>query len=371
MPDAPGTSYPSDPSSDPGSVPADRRQRNHGWACVGLFALALIATLHFAAPLVLPIVLAVLFNLLLSPAVRFLRRLGLPLPLGALVVLVAVIGAAGLAIWQLAAPAADWFDRAPKVMREVQLKLRPIKQSVEQVQKATEEVEKATQVDGGKPVREVKVRGPSLLERLMDRTQDLLVGAAMMLVLLYFLMASDGFFLRKLVRVTPRLRDKIRAVEIGRTIEAEIGRYFVAFSLLNIAVGLMVAGAMYALDMPNPALWGAMVGLLNFVPYLGPVVSITVISTVSVLSFDTLLEALLPPLAYLAIEAIEGNVVQPMLFGRSLSLNPVAIFVSLLFWGWLWGAAGILLAVPILIAIKIACQHIDSLKPAAEFLDRA
>jgi predicted PurR-regulated permease PerM len=362
-----------DPSSptDNGSVAADRPARSACWSCAGLFALALIGTLHFAAPLVLPIVLAVLFNLLLSPAVRFLRRLGLPLPLGALAVLLGVIGVAGAAMWQLAAPAADWFDRAPRVMREVQQKLRPIKQSVEQVQKATEEVEKATQVDGGRPVREVKVRGPSLLERVMDRAQDILVGAAMMLVLLYFLMASDGFFLRKLVRVTPRLRDKIRAVEIGRAIEAEIGRYFVAFSLLNMGVGLAVAAAMYALDMPNPALWGAMVALLNFVPYLGPIVSITVISTVSVLSFDTLSQALLPPLAYLAIEAIEGNVVQPMLFGRSLSLNPVAIFVSLLFWGWLWGAAGILLAVPILIAVKIACQHIDSLKPAAEFLDRS
>ena len=366
MPDAPGT-----PSlTDSEAVAADRPQRNHCWSCAGLFALALIGTLHFAAPLVLPIVLAVLFNLLLSPVVRSLRRLGLPLPLGALVVLLAVVGAAGAAVWQLAAPAVDWFDRAPKVMREVQLKLRPIKQSVEQVQKATEEVEKATQVNGGKSVREVKVKGPSLLERLMDRAQDVLVGAAMMLVLLYFLMGSDGFFLRKLVRVTPRLRDKIRAVEIGRTIELEIGRYFIAFSLLNVGVGLAVALAMHALDMPNPALWGAMVGLLNFVPYLGPIVSLGVIATVSVLSFDTLPQALLPPLAYLAIEAIEGNVVQPMLFGRSLSLNPVAIFVSLLFWGWLWGAAGILLAVPILIAVKIACEHIDSFKPAAEFLAR-
>ena len=110
--------------------------------------------------------------------------------------------------------------------------------------------------------------------------------------------------------------------------------------------------------------------MLNFVPYLGPAFSLIVISTVSLLSFDTLSAAALPPLAYLAIEAVEGNLVQPMLFGRSLSLNPVAIFVSLLFWGWVWGAAGILLSVPILIAAKIACGQIDSLKPIAEFLTR-
>lgn len=363
MPEVPGTTS---PAVDNG--PAART--HHCPSCAGLLALALIGTLYFAAPLVLPIVLAVLFSLLLSPAVRALARVGLPLPLGALAVLLVVIGAIVAAAWQLTAPAVEWFERAPKVMREVQLKLHPIKQSVEQVQKATEEVEKATQVQGGKRVREVTIKGPSLLEQLMDRTQDLLVGAAMMLVLLYFLMGSDGFFLRKVVRVTPRLRDKIRAVEIGRTIQMEIGRYFIAFSLLNVGVGVTVALAMWALGMPNPALWGAMVALLNFVPYLGPIVSITVIATVSVLTFDTLSRAVLPPLAYLAIEAIEGNVVQPLLLGRSLLLNPVAIFVSLLFWGWLWGAAGILLAVPILIAVKIACQHIESLKPVAEFLDR-
>ena len=245
MPEVPGTTS---PAVDHGSA----ARSHHCPSCAGLLALALIGTLYFAAPLVLPIVLAVLFSLLLSPAVRALARVGLPLPLGALAVLLLVIGAIVAAAWQLTAPAVEWLERAPKVMREVQLKLHPIKQSVEQVQKATEEVEKATQVQGGKRVREVTIKGPSLLEQLMDRTQDLLVGAAMMLVLLYFLMSSDGFFLRKMVRVTPRLRDKIRAVEIGRTIQMEIGRYFIAFSLLNVGVGVTVALAMWALGMPNP-----------------------------------------------------------------------------------------------------------------------
>ena len=140
--------------------------------------------------------------------------------------MLAMLGLLGVTAWRLTAPATAWFDRAPQIMREVQQKLRPIKQSVEQVQKATQEVERAATVSGGGQVREVKVKGPSLLEQFMDRAQDIVVGASMMLVLLYFLMASDDFFLRKLVRVTPSLRNKIRAVEIGRNIELEIGRYF-------------------------------------------------------------------------------------------------------------------------------------------------
>jgi predicted PurR-regulated permease PerM len=340
------------------------------WPQVGTFVLLAIAALYFARPLLLPLVLAVLFNLLLSPGVRALRRIGLPFPLGAAVVLLATLAALGLAAWQLAEPAADWIERAPRSLQQIQDKIRPLKRSVEQVQKATEQVEQATQVGATRPVREVKVKGQSLLQQLMAHAQEIAVGAFMMLVLLYFLMASDDFFLRKVVRVFPRLRDKIRAVEIGRTIEREIGRYFLIYSLINVGVGAVVAAAMYALDMPNPMLWGVMVAVLNFVPYLGPVISLSVIGVVSLLTFDRLQQAAWPPLAYLVIEGIEGNVVQTLAFGRSLALNPVAIFVALLFWGWLWGAAGILLAVPTLVAVKVACTYIDSLKPIAEFLDR-
>jgi predicted PurR-regulated permease PerM len=328
------------------------------------------AALYFARPLLLPLVLAVLFNLLLSPGVRALKRLGLPLPLGAAVVLFGALTALGVTVWQFAEPAAEWLERAPASLQQMQGKIRPLKRSVEQVQKATEQVEQATQVSAARQVREVKVKGESLLQQMMVHAKEAAVGAFMMLVLLYFLMASDDFFLRKVVRVFPRLRDKIRAVEIGRIIEQEIGRYYLTYSLINVGVGTVVAAAMYVLGMPNPILWGLMVAVLNFVPYLGPVISLTVIGVVSLLTFDTLHEAAWPPLAYLFIEAIQGNVVQTLAFGRSLSLNPVAIFVALLFWGWLWGAPGILLAVPILVAVKVASTHIDSLKPIAEFLDR-
>lgn len=338
--------------------------------CAGLFLLALIPALYYGAALLLPIVLAVLFNLLLSPAVRLLRRAGIPHGLGALLVLVVVIGALGGAVWNLSGPAAEWMERTPSVARELRQKLRPLQDSVRQMQRATEEVERATEVDAQRPVQHVKVRGPTLMERLMTRAQDITVGGFIMLVLLYFLMASDDFFLRKVVRITSSLRTKIRAVEIGRTIEMEIGRYFGAFTLLNIALGTLVAVVMYFLGLPNPALWGAVIALLNYVPYLGPVISLALITLVSLLTFDTLPRALLPPLVYLIIDAIEGNVIEPLLFGRSLSLNPIAIFVSLLFWGTLWGAAGILLAVPILISMKVACQHIESLQGVAEFLDR-
>lgn len=342
----------------------------YGWPQVGTFVLAATAALHFARPLLLPLVLAVLFNLLLSPGVRALKRLGLPFPLGAALVLLSALTVLSVTAWQLAEPAAEWIERAPASVQQMQAKIRPLKRSVEQVQKATEQVEQATQVDAARPVREVKVRGESLLHQLAVHAKEALVGAFMMLVLLYFLMASDDFFLRKAVRVFPSLRDKIRAVEVGRIIEREIGRYYLTYSLINVGVGTVVSAAMYALGMPNPILWGLMVAVLNFVPYLGPVISLCVISVVSLMSFETLHEAVWPPVAYFVVEVVQGNVVQTLAFGRSLSLNPVAIFVALLFWGWVWGAPGILLAVPMLVAVKVASSYIDSLRPIAEFLQR-
>jgi predicted PurR-regulated permease PerM len=348
----------------------DARDPRYGWPQIGIFLVVGAAALYFARPLLLPIVLAVLFNLLLSPVARALRRTGLPLPAAAALVLVAALALAGATIWQLAEPAADWIERAPTSLQQMQGKIRPLKRSVEQVQKATDQVEQAAQVGAARPVREVKVKGDTLLHQLVTHAREVAVGAFMTIVLLYFLMASDAFFLRKAVRLFPSLRDKIRAVEIGRTIEREIGRYFLTYTLINVCVGAVVAAAMYAFGMPNPLLWGSMVAVLNFVPYLGPVISLCVIGTVSLLSFDSLQQALWPPLAYLVIEAVEGNVVQTLAFSRTLSLNPVATFVAILLWGFLWGAPGILLAVPILVCAKVACTHIDSLTPVAEFLDR-
>ena len=143
------------------------------WPQVGTFVLLAIAALYFARPLLLPLVLAVLFNLLLSPGVRALRRIGLPFPLGAAMVLLATLAALGLAAWQLAEPASDWIERAPRSLLQIQDKIRPLKRSVEQVQKATEQVEQATQVGATRPVREVKVKGQSLLQQLMAHAQEI------------------------------------------------------------------------------------------------------------------------------------------------------------------------------------------------------
>ena len=220
-------------------------------------------------------------------------------------------------------------------------------------------------------VRSVVLKEPGLGSVLFTGTQYFLIGAASTVVLLYFLLASGDGFLRKVVRLMPTLRDKIRAIGVARQIQQDIGRYFLTLSTINAGLGVATAAAMYLLDMPNPALWGVMAGLLNFIPYLGPTLCLLALSLAALINFDSVAEAWVIPASFLVITAIEGQFIQPMFAGRMLSLNPVAVFISFLFWGWLWGIAGMLIAVPMLIIIKVVCSHVEHWEPIGTFLDRS
>lgn len=340
-------------------------------AITGLFVLALFYTLYFARAIFLPIVLAALLNFLFSPVVAALKRFRIPEPLGAALVLVAFVGTVVFGAVRLADPAAEWVKKAPESLERVEYKLRDIKRPVEQVQKAAEEVQKVTAVDGGQArERSVRVERPSFSEALFSQTREFLAGAVVLVVLLYFLLAAGDLFLRKLVRVIPRLEDKKRAVEMARQTQHDISRYLFTVTVINVILGGLVAGAMYLLEMPNPILWGVLAGFLNFVPYLGPTVMIVILAIVALLTFDGVGRALLVPGAFIVLNLLEAYFLTPILLGRRLMLNTVAIFIGLVFWGWLWGIPGAILAVPILATFKIFCDRIEPLRPVGEFLER-
>ncbi len=342
-------------------------------ATTGIFVLLAFYTLYFARSLFLPIVLAFLLSLLLAPAVRGLRRMRIPGPIGAGLVILALLGAVSLGVYRLSGPAANWVERAPQGLTRFEQRVRRLRRPVEEVRQAAEKVEQQVQRMAGGDARtsqEVSLRDETFTSVVLSRTGSFLGGAAVTTVLLYFLLASGDLFLRKLVRVLPRLEDKKRAIEIARQTEDHISKYLSTVTLVNAALGVVVGLAMRLAEMPNPVLWGVMAGLLNYVPYLGPLVTALVLALVSVLTFDSLERAALAPLLYLGINAIEGYFVTPLLLGRRLTLNPVVIFLGLIVWGWIWGIAGALLAVPILATFKILCDHIEPLSPIGEFLGR-
>jgi predicted PurR-regulated permease PerM len=183
-------------------------------------------------------------------------------------------------------------------------------------------------------------------------------------------MASGDLFLRKLVTVLPRWSEKKTAVKISRQIEHDISTYLFAITVVNAVFGLAVGAAMFFLGMPNPLLWGAMAGTLHFIPFLGAVVGISIVTLVAAITLDGLGAILLVPAAYFSLNILEEYVVLPLVIGRRLLLNPVVVLVWLIFWGWLWSVPGALMAVPLLAIVKIICDRVESLAVLAEFIER-
>jgi predicted PurR-regulated permease PerM len=340
-----------------------------GVALGALLVLAVLYTLYFARAVLLPVVLAVLLALVLSPLVKGLAKARLPEPIGAAMVVLALLSAIGFGVARLAEPAAQWIERAPATLGDLESKLRGLKKSVEGVSKAAQKVEEITAVDGqAKQKQKVAVEPPSLAGRLLSGTQAFLASALATIVLLYFLLAAGDMFLRKTVRVIPTFSDKKRAVAMMRTVEGDMARYLSTVTCINAGLGAATAIAMHWLDMPNPVLWGVMVAVLNYVPFVGPGVSLLVLTGVAILTFDSLGDAWVVPAVFSVLVIIEGQIVAPIVIGRHLTLNPVVIFIGMLFWGWLWGVVGALIAVPILMTFRIVCNHVESLAPVGEFL---
>jgi len=335
-------------------------------ALTGLFVLAVFYTIYFMRSVLLPIVLALLLSYLLRPIVRGLAQLKIPLPMGAAFLLIGLLGLVGYGISALATPTAEWLQKAPAGFTELQRKLLPVKKSVAQVAQATGQIEKLTSSNAENKTVEVKQH--PITEMLFLRTPEFIVSAVLLLILLYFLLTYDQVFIAKLVKLLPKLSDKKMAVGIAYGIESQISRYLFTITAINACLGFAVGTAVGLLGLRNPVMWGVMVALLNFVPYLGALTGIICMSIGAVLSFDSLGYAFVFPAVYLAFGTLEGSFITPWVMGRSLTLNPLIILLSLTFWGWMWGIVGIILAVPILAAFKIFCAHIKPMEPLAEFL---
>jgi predicted PurR-regulated permease PerM len=334
-------------------------------AVVGLFVIALLYTFYFGRDVLLPIMLALILSFLLRPCVRGLYRLGLPEGIGAAVMVLLVFGLVGVAAYTLSSPAADWIERVPRVLHELEFKLGDIREGIERAREASRQIEKiaANPNDDGLE-REVILRGPSLAEQVLDQVGAVIANVVILQVLLYFFLARGRQSLEALIGTMRSVDDRIHYAMVAATVQQNIAVYLATITVINIALGLATAGAMWILGLPNPALWGTMAGLINFIPFIGPAVMTVVLFIVSLLTFNGLLNILLPPMVFVGLTTLEGNFLTPLIVGRRLSLNPIAVFVSILFWGWIWGVPGALLAVPILAILKILC---DAHEPAKAF----
>jgi predicted PurR-regulated permease PerM len=347
----------------PFPVPLDIRSVS----LTGLFILAMLYTLYFARAFLIPIVFALLLSQLLKPLVRGLRRAGLPDGAGAALVLALFLGAVGLTVYTISGPATQWVMAVPQSLPRIQAKLSTILRPMQRMSRTAEQVAEATDLDGSKTLQ-VEIKEESIAEAIFGGTQELVGTSIMVALLLLLLLGSGDLFLNKVIKVLPRLSEKKKAVQIARDTQAQISSYLVTTTLVNGAFGLVVGVALGLLGMPNPVLWGVVAGVTNFVPILGALVCTAVLAAVALIHFDSVGHALLVPAVFQLLNLLEGSYLTPKLVGQKLSLNPVVVFTAVLFWGWIWGIAGALLAIPVTAAVKIACDHIEGLSPLGEFL---
>jgi predicted PurR-regulated permease PerM len=334
---------------------------------MGIFLLLGLFALYLTAEVVLPIIFAIILYLVLQPAMRWTAKLRVPKVIAGLFILFVFFGGVGALGFTLAGPAADWVAKAPDSLRLIEARLFVFKQPIADLQSVSKQVEKIAEGPATDSTS-VTVTGPGVSSFLFSGTRFMLVGLGTTVVLLFFLLVSGDLFLRRLVEILPTFSNKKQAVEISREIESNISSYLATISLMNLGVGVLTGIAAYFCGLSDPILWGAVAFLLNFVPILGPLCGVVVLFLAGLLTFDVVWEAVLPAGIYLVIHIVEGQTITPMLLARRFILNPVLVIISLIFWYWMWGIAGALLAVPLLATIKIICDRIRPLMALGHFL---
>lgn len=337
------------------------------WAVIGIFLILAVAAVALARDFFMPVILAFLLMLVFTPLRRTLNRIGVPSPICAILILSVLTSAVGLGIVTLSTPISDYAANAPQIGREIQAKLRSLRQPVAQIAEAGERLDElASGSATGVPQVEVKQEG--LSSKLAWMVPVVSAQLVFVLVLLFFLIASGDMLYEKLVHVMPTFTDKRRALRIAFDIERRLARYLSTITLINAMLGVAVGMAMWAFSMPTPELFGLLAFLLNFVPYVGAVFGVVLSALIALITFPDPWVSLLVGGTYLALTSIEGQFITPYFVGRVLQLNTVIVFVAIAFWAWLWSVVGMIIAVPMLVVVRVFAEHIDALEPLGDFL---
>ncbi len=353
----------------PNGLPAPRRPRASA-STVVLATLAVGYTLWLAQSLVLPVLLALFLSLIGAPRLRVLDKLHLPRALGALILLLGgLAGGAALAaqLWQ---PASSWFHDAPRELRQLAPKLRALTKPVQDANRAAENFARAASGQDGAMPKLVST-APSDPYHALTTAPRAAASVLAVVLLTYFFMVYGGNLQRGTLGLLPDYQQKRFTVDLLKSIEQALSRYVLTISLINVVVGTVFAGALYLIGLPpgDALLWGTAAALLNFAPFVGPLIGMMLMLGVGLVSFDTLWQSLLPACAYLGLHLIEGQIVTPIVLGRQMHLSPLVLVLALMLFGLLWGFTGLLLAVPLMVCAKLVLERVQGLEGWARLLE--
>ena len=333
-----------------------------------LASLAIVAALYVARDVVIPVVLALLLALLLKPLLRHLQAWNLPDIAGSFILLLAVSLLLGLGVMTLAGQAQQWLADTPQVLNKARQLLPTKSGPLKDLKEATTAVEDITRTDESQPPLKVEAVSQDAIYTALGISTHFLGSAVIVIVLAFFLLAFNKTLLNQAVESQDSFNEKRNVVQLLRNIETGISRYLFTVTAINIGLGVVSGIAFWLLGIPNAILWGVLVAVMNFVPHVGAFVCMAVLFLVGAVSHESLSYGLLTAGVFALLTSIESYFVTPMVLSRSLQLSPLAIILAILFWGWLWGIAGGLMAAPLLAILKITCDQFDSLQGLGAFL---
>ena len=341
-------------------------------ALLVLATLGVCFTLWAAQGLLLPVLLAMFFALIGNPIIRVLQRLYVPRFISALLVLLLGLSGTVYLGTKLVAPAGEWISEVPRELRDLAPKLRDLARPVQEANEAAADIARAAGGEtSGKPVEVVKTEVNDPYKALIA-TPRMLASVLAVVLLTFFFMVYGQSLQRNAIDLLPDRQQKRVTVDILQSIEHEMSRYVLTISVINALVGLALAGALYwmgGFEADEAMLWGTMAALLNYAPYVGPLIGILVMLVMGFVNFDELWQSLAPAAVYLGLHTLEGQFITPIVLGARMALSPLILILALMVFGWLWGIIGLLLAVPLLVCVKIVLTKIDGMDGWARLLE--
>lgn len=335
---------------------------------VGIFILLLIYALYLGRDFLTPVILAFMLATTLSPIVRHLRKWSIPPPVSATLLIIMSVSIFGAIGYATSGPLSSLIADAPAIGQRLQAKVHTVRQAIYKTVEATSQIDNVAENMSDSHTQKVVIAQPGILSRAAGNLLSIGTTLAITFVLSLFILASGSLFYEKIIQSFTRLSDKKKALRVVHNVEYEISRYLFTITVINIVVGIVVGSGLRLIGIPNAFVWGVAAAVLNFLPYVGALISIVLVGIISITTFDNLGYGLIAPVFILFCHIVEGQFLTPLLLGRRLELNAVAVFISISFWSWLWGFVGALMAVPLLVVIKVICDNFDTLKPFGNFL---
>lgn len=338
------------------------------WCALLLLVIAGGAVFYAARAYLLPVTAAFVLSVLLAPVVTALETRFVPRPLACALSVIGVCALIYVAVALVAQPAARWAAQAPDVIAEASEQIERLQSAVERVEEITSEVAEITRNGDQNEAAEVVVQGPGLTQSIASSAGAIVVQTLFVLVMTYFFLVTRQEIRLKMIAAQPRLSGRLHVARVFRDVERGVAVYITTLATVNLGVGVAVGLAMWAVGMPSPVMWGGLAAALNFIPYVGPAILTLLLAVGGLANYDTLAGAVIPPAIWIVVNFVESNIVTPTVVGKRMTLNPLAVLLAVSFWTWIWGPLGGVLSIPMLIMLKVMCDHASSMRPFGSFI---